>query len=86
MSEDYIFGSEAFDFETKTVPLVIYVDGERRQIGTATLTPDEEGLRIDSQVTDPEIARVIGAKSDILAGFAIYNTSAKPEKKEVNET
>lgn len=67
------FDPGAFDFVSKTVPLVIYdADGERKVIGEATLTPDETGLDIESKVTDPEVANLIAGK-DELSGFAIYN-------------
>lgn len=78
--EDHIFAPEAFDFVSKTVPLVMYVDGERRVIGTAELKPDSEGLEIESRITDPEVARVVAAKAELLAGFAIFNPPAKPQE------
>lgn len=45
----------AFGEIPKTVPVVIYEkDGSRRVIGNATITPREDGFRIDGNITEEQ--------------------------------
>lgn len=73
--------SDAFGFESKTVPLVVYgSDGERHVIGEATLTAEAEGrLRIVGTVMDPQIAQILARSFGDMSSFAIANNPAKPE-------
>lgn len=48
-------------FASKTVPLVVYENGERRVVGEATLRTDKVGFVLDGRITDPDTAnRVSG--------------------------
>lgn len=42
---------------SEEVPLVSYLDGERKVVGTARYFPDAEGIRVESIVQDPEATR-----------------------------
>lgn len=52
--------------EPKKVPLVIYIDHERRVIGEATVTGDEVRCRITEEGTEfaTQVTEVIGAEGD----------------------
>lgn len=71
----------AFGFESKTVPLVVYEEGERRVIGESTIIPDSTGLSIKSNITDEKYAKLVAATAENLSGFAIYNPPSKRKER-----
>ncbi len=46
--------------EPFVVPLVVYIDGERRVIGTAVVTEDEEGLHCEATFTNKATMQGMG--------------------------
>lgn len=69
----------AFGEKPKKLPLVIYdKDGQRHVVGDATITPEEEGLKIEGNVTDPAMKKLI--TQDVFGLGAIANPKFGKEK------
>lgn len=66
MPHDEHIAPGAFGDEPKTVPLVVYdKDGTRRVVGEATVTPNDRGIHISGNITDPEMKKFV----EELGGF-----------------
>jgi hypothetical protein len=71
----------AFGDKPKTLPLVVYdKDGNRHVVGEATITPEEDGLKMDANVTDPVMKELF--QENIFGLGAISNPKFEKEKKD----
>lgn len=69
-----VFDAKSFGSEERTVPLVVYENGQRRVIGEATLRPDEIGLAVEGRISDPEMAKQVHAVG-VTARFTVSTDS-----------
>lgn len=70
--------AKGFSFESKTVPLVVYENGERKVIGEATLRNDPVGLDIVGRITDPTMADKVDGIG-VVTRFSIGEGPPAPE-------